>query len=84
MSAATTQLASAADVSRYLPAVQAREYDDLPPDVLAGFDGAHIPSLEREALRSALAASVGALVREAAEAEVADVAAVADRLGELR
>jgi hypothetical protein len=65
------------------PAVQARGYDDLSPDTLARFEHAHIGALELRALRTALAASVHALVREGAEAHLPHLDAVAQRLAEL-
>ena len=45
---------SLACLRRGLPAVQARGYDDLPAEVLAGFDGMRVGSLDPERLRSAL------------------------------
>jgi hypothetical protein len=66
-----------------LLAVQARGHDDLPPGLLARFEHTHVGSLERDALRAALAASVVELLREGAEAELAHVDAVAERLGAL-
>jgi hypothetical protein len=75
---------SLACLRRGLPAVQARGYDDLPPAILAGFDRTHVRSIEREALRRALAASVAALLNEAAEANAPGVAVVAGRLAELQ
>jgi hypothetical protein len=74
---------SLACLRRELPAVQARGYDDLPPDVLAGFDGTHIGSLEPESLRSALSAAVRALLDEGRESNVPSVDAVAQRLAGL-
>ena len=74
---------SLACLHRGLPAVQARGYDDLPPEALARFDRTHIGSIEPEALRGALAAAVFALVDEAAAADLADADVVADRLAEL-
>jgi hypothetical protein len=68
---------------RGLPAVQARGYDELPPETLTGFDGTHVGSVEPDALRRALAASVLALLDEGAEADVPDVGVVAERLAEL-
>jgi hypothetical protein len=65
-----------------LPAVQARGYDDLPPDVLAGFDGTHVGSLEPERLHSALSAGVQALLREGNEANVPTAGPVAQRIAE--
>ena len=65
-------------------AVQARGYDDLAPETLARFEAAHIGALEPATLRSALSASVVALVHEAAEARLAHADSVAERLAELR
>jgi hypothetical protein len=67
-----------------VPAVLARGYDDLPAETLARFADAHVGSLERRALRAALAASVRALMREGAEARLPHADAVAERLAELR
>jgi hypothetical protein len=75
---------SFACLRRGLVAVQARGYDALPSDTLAAFDATLPASVERDALRAALAASVGALLHEAAEAELAHAEVVAERLGELR
>jgi hypothetical protein len=66
-----------------LTAVQARGYDDLPPDTLARFDDAHVGAVEPDALRSALAASVLALMREGAEARLPNANTVAQRLAGL-
>jgi hypothetical protein len=65
-------------------AVQARGYDDLSTETLARPEGSHIGSLEPLALRAALAASVLALMREGAEANLPHAQVVADRLAELR
>ena len=67
-----------------LPAVQARGYDDLPPETLARFEDAHVGAVEPGALRAALAASVLALMREGAEARLPHAHVVAERLAELR
>jgi hypothetical protein len=75
---------SLACLHRELPAVQARGYDELPPETLAGFDGTHVGSVEPDALRRALAASAVALLDEAAEADLPDVDIVTERLAELR
>ncbi len=69
-------------LQRGLAAVQARGYDDLPAEVLEGFERTHIGSLDPDALRKALAASVAALLDASAEADLADVDVVADRLAE--
>jgi hypothetical protein len=66
------------------PAVQARGYDDLSVGALAQFGDTHVTSLEPGPLRSALAASVGALLREGADAHLPHAEAVAQRLAELR
>lgn len=68
---------------RGLPAVQARGYDDLPPESLARFDRTHIGSAEPEALRSALAACVQALLGEGAEADLPNADVTAKRLAGL-
>jgi predicted nucleotidyltransferase len=68
---------------RGLVARQARGYDDLPGDVLAGFGGTHVGSLEVERLRIALGAAVRALLREGREAGVRGVDVVAERVAEL-
>jgi hypothetical protein len=67
-----------------LPALQARGYDDLPPDTLARFDDAHVGAVEPDALRRALAASVRALTREGSDARLPHADIVAQRLVELR
>jgi predicted nucleotidyltransferase len=69
---------------RELPAIQARGYDDLPADVLDGFDETHVGSLEPERLRSALAAAMRALLHEGRQAKVPGADAVAQRVAELR
>ena len=66
-----------------LPAVQARGYDDLPAETLARFEDAHVGALEPPALRAALAASVLALMREGAGADLVFANVVAERLAEL-
>jgi hypothetical protein len=75
---------SLACLRRELPAVQARGYDDLSADALAGFDGTHVGSLEPERLRSALSAAMRTLLHEGTEANVPGMDAVAQRLAELR
>jgi hypothetical protein len=67
-----------------LPAVLARGYDDLPAETLARFEGTHVGAVEPAALRAALAASVLALMREGAEADLLFANVVAERLAELR
>jgi hypothetical protein len=67
-----------------LPAVQARGHDDLSAETLARFEAAHVGAVEPGALRTALAASVLALMREGAEARLPHMDTVAERLAELR
>jgi hypothetical protein len=67
-----------------LPAVQARGYDDLPAQTLARFGDTHAGAAEPGALRAALAASVLALMREGAEADLPSAKVVAERLADLR
>src|SRR5437762_14065081 len=74
---------SLACLRRGLTAVQARGYDDLPPDTLAGFDGTCAGSVQPDALRAALSASVRALLHEGAEADLAHAVVVAERLSPL-
>ena len=74
---------SLACLHRGLPGVQARGYDQLPPETLAGFDRSHVGSVEPDALRRALAASALALLNEGAEADLLDADVVAERLAEL-
>jgi predicted nucleotidyltransferase len=66
-----------------LPAAQARGYDELPPETLAGFDRTHVAALEPAELRRALGASTRALLTEAAAADVPHAGVVAVRLAEL-
>jgi hypothetical protein len=68
---------------RGLPAVQARGYDELPTELLARLEAAHVGALDPLALRSALAASVLGLLREAADAHLPDADTVGLRLAEL-
>src|SRR5262249_4933144 len=74
---------SLACLQRGLPAVQARGYDDLPPEILARFGGTHVESGEPDALRRALAASVLSLVDMATEARLPYADVIAERLAEL-
>ncbi|HEU4628203.1 MAG TPA: hypothetical protein VFS08_00600 [Gemmatimonadaceae bacterium] len=74
---------SLACLRRGLPAVQARGFDDLPADVLAGFDGAHVGGLEPERLRAALAVALRGLLDEGIAAHVPGAEVVAQRLAEL-
>jgi hypothetical protein len=66
-----------------LPTVQARGYDSLPAETLTRFEDTHVGAAEPGALRAALAASVLALLREGAEADLLIANVVAERLGEL-
>jgi hypothetical protein len=61
-------------------AVQARGYDDLSAETLARFGGTHAGSLDRDALRGALAACRAALLHEGAAAGLEHVDAVKERL----
>jgi len=74
---------SLACLRRGVPAAQARGYDDLPAEILARFDDAHVGALEPGVLRAALAASVLVLMREGAEARLPHAPIVAERLAEL-
>jgi hypothetical protein len=67
-----------------LPAVQARNYDDLSGETLGRFEDAHVGAVEPGPLRAALAASVRALLEEGAQAHVPNAQVVAQRLDELR
>jgi hypothetical protein len=64
-------------------AVQARGYDDLSADTLARLGDAHVAALEPDALRTALAASVLALVREGRDAQLPDADVASQHLAEL-
>ena len=75
---------SLACLRQRLPAVQARGYDDLSAETLAGFEEAHVGAAERGALRGPLAASVLALMREGAGARLPRADTVAQRLAHLR
>lgn len=66
-----------------LLAVQARAYDDLPPETLARFEHAHVGAAEPAALRPALAASARALLHEGEGARLPHAAATARRLADL-
>jgi hypothetical protein len=70
-------------LERGLLAVQARGYDDLPPETLERLDGAHVGSLEPGALRTALAASTRALLEAGEEAAVEHADVIGGRLTEL-
>jgi hypothetical protein len=67
-----------------VPAVQARGYDDLSGETLARFEDAHVGAAEPGSLRTALTASVRALMREGAEARLPHADTVEQRLAELR
>jgi hypothetical protein len=67
-----------------VPAAHARGYDDLPAEILARFDDTHVGATEPDPLRAALAASVGALMREGVEANLSHADTVARRLAGLR
>jgi hypothetical protein len=67
-----------------VPPVQARGYDDLSAETLARYEDAHVGAVEPGVLRTALAASVLALMYEGAEARLPHADVVAERLGELR
>jgi hypothetical protein len=60
-----------------LPAVQARGHDDLSAATLSRFEDTHVVSLEPDALRTALAVSVLALLHEGAEARLPHAGSVA-------
>jgi hypothetical protein len=66
-----------------LPATHARGYDDLSAETRARFEDAHVAAVEPSSLRAALAASVVALLREGAEANLPHASVVAERLAEL-
>jgi hypothetical protein len=70
-------------LTRGIVAVQARGYDDLPPEALNGFEHTHVGSLERDALRRALAGAVVALLETGAEADVPTAPTISERLAEL-
>jgi hypothetical protein len=70
---------SIACARRGLPARFGRGFDDLPAEVLAGFDAAHVRERSRDALLNALSAATEGLLREAADAVPAS-ARVAPRL----
>jgi predicted nucleotidyltransferase len=64
--------------------VQARGYDDLPSAALARAARTHVGALEPGELRTALGASVGALLYEGSATGLPNADVVADRLVELR
>ena len=59
---------SPACVARCAPST-GRGFDDLPADVLAGFGGALVRSLDRDELLRALRVAVDGLLREGADVE---------------
>jgi hypothetical protein len=67
-----------------LPAVQARGYDNLSAETLARLEAAHVGAVDPWALRTALAASVLALMREGAMAPLPHAPVIAGRLADLR
>jgi hypothetical protein len=67
-----------------LPAVQARGYDDLSAETLARFAGTRVPTLDAATLRTALAASLRALLREGEDARLPHAPVVAERLADLQ
>jgi hypothetical protein len=64
-------------------AVQARGYDDLSAETLARSEDSHVGSLEPQALRAALTASVLALTSEGVDAGLPHTQVVVNRLAEL-
>ena len=62
---------------------QARGYDDLSAETLSRFEDVRVGALEPDALRSALAASARALVREGVDARLPHAEVVSERLGAL-
>ena len=74
---------SLACLSRGLTAAQARGYDGLPAAALRRFDATHVAATVPDALYVALRASLTALLHEAADADVLNAAAIAERVGEL-
>jgi hypothetical protein len=64
-------------------AVQARGYDDLSAETRARFDGAWAAAAEPGSLRSALAASMHALLQEGADARLPHAGVVAEHVAEL-
>lgn len=62
---------------------QARGYDDLSAETLARFASTHVATLDVATLRTALAASVRALLQEGAAARIARIDTIAQRLAEI-
>jgi hypothetical protein len=63
---------------------QARGYDDLSANTLERFASSHVGGTERSSLRSALSASVSALLDEGIESDLTHASVVGERLAELR
>jgi hypothetical protein len=63
---------------------QARGYDDLSANTLKRFASSHVGGTERSSLRSALAASVSALLDEGIASGLTHASVVGERLAELR
>jgi len=74
---------SLACLRQRLPAAQARGYDELAAETLARFENAHVGATKPAALRTALAASVAALMGEGAGARLTHADTVAQRLADL-
>lgn len=74
---------SLACLGRGLTAVQARGYDQLPAATLQRFEHTHVTATAPHTLYGALRASVAALLREAADADVCNAEEIAERVGEL-
>ncbi len=66
-----------------IPGAQARGYDELPAETLARFGDAHVSVLEPEALWTALASCISALIREGEVAHLPHARVIAARLDEL-
>ena len=76
-------LLSLACLREGLPSTYARGYDDLPAEALIRSEELHVGALEPNALRAALAAGVGLLLREGVAAHLPHAGTVAERLAEL-
>ncbi|HET8526790.1 MAG TPA: nucleotidyltransferase domain-containing protein [Actinomycetota bacterium] len=63
--------------------VQARGYDDLSEVTRARFEGTHVGALVPDALRTALAASMKALMLESDEASLPNADIIAERLADI-
>lgn len=74
---------SLACLGRGLTAVQARGYDQLPAATLQRFEHTHVTATAPHTLYGALRASVAALLREAADADVRNAEEITERVGEL-